>query len=149
MGEEGEERTSQGGSDWGGCWAGEVGDWTGVGDGDAGSDGNATNAGKACVAGSAGKAGRDGVVSDVRVEWMDETVVGYPKRAVPTKVAPVRELRRRTFTNLYNERPQWLVDALAALDGAVAEAYGWDAETSEDHVLHKLLKLNLRIATDN
>ena len=46
----------------------------------AGSDSNAINAGTACVAGSAGNAGGDGVVSDARVEWVDEPVEGCPKR---------------------------------------------------------------------
>ena len=78
------------------------------------------------------------------VEWVDEPVPWYPKRPVPTAGAPLRELRRRTLTNLYNERPQWLADAHAELDAAVAMAYGWKAETSADHALHKLLELNLR-----
>ena len=77
------------------------------------------------------------------VEWVDEPVAGYPKRAVPTAIAPLKELRRRTLTNLYNERPQWLVDAHGALDGAVAEAYGWEVDISDDDALHELLKLNL------
>ncbi|MCY3959935.1 MAG: class I SAM-dependent DNA methyltransferase, partial [Chloroflexi bacterium] len=76
------------------------------------------------------------------VEWVDEPVTGYPKRPVPTAAAPLRELRRRTLTNLYNERPQWLVDAHAALDSAVAVAYGWDTEIAEDDALRKLLELN-------
>ena len=77
------------------------------------------------------------------VEWVDEPVAGYPKRPVPTKAAPVRELRRRTLTNLYNERPRWLVDAHGALDGAVTAAYSWPREISEDDSLQELLELNL------
>ena len=57
--------------------------------------------------------------------------------------APVRELRRRTLTHLYNERPQWLVDAHGALDGAVAKAYSWDAGMPDDDALRELLHLNL------
>ena len=76
-------------------------------------------------------------------EWVDEPVAGYPKRAVPTAAAPVRELRRRTLTNLYNERPQWLVDAHAELDAAVATAYEWPVEISNNESLRRLLKLNL------
>jgi len=38
-----------------------------------------------------------------------------------------KELRKRTLTNLYNARSYWLADARAALDAAVAVAYGWDA----------------------
>ena len=70
------------------------------------------------------------------------TVAGYPKRAVPTKAAPVRELRRRTLTNLYNERPQWLVNAHAELDAAVAAAYGWTVGISDDDALAALLSEN-------
>ena len=76
------------------------------------------------------------------VEWVEEPVAGYPKRPMPTKAAPVRELRRRTLTNLYNERPQWLVDAHGALDAAVAKAYGWPTDFSETAALRELLELN-------
>ena len=69
------------------------------------------------------------------VEWVDEPVPGYPKRPVPRDEATAKELKQRTLTNLYNARPQWLVDAHAALDAAVAEAYGWDAGISEDEAL--------------
>ena len=53
-----------------------------------------------------------------------------------------RALWKRTLTNLYNDRPQWLVDAHAALDGAVAAAYGWPADISDDDALRELLVLN-------
>ena len=53
-----------------------------------------------------------------------------------------KELKKRTLTNLYNARPQWLADAHAALDAAVAAAYGWDADTSEEEALRKLLSMN-------
>ena len=110
----------------------------------AGSDSNAINAGTACVAGSAGNAGGDGVVSDARVEWVDEPVEGCPKRAVPTAAAPLRELGRRTLTNLYNERPQWLVDAHSDVDRTVAEAYSWNPNISADDALRRLLESNLQ-----
>ena len=113
---------------------------------DAGSDGNAINAGNAgnaCVAGGAGNAGGDGDGSEARVERVDEPVRGYPKRAVPTATAPLRELGRRTLTNLYNERPQWLADAHANLDAAVAAAYGWPADISDNDALAALLNENL------
>ena len=76
------------------------------------------------------------------VEWVDEPVAGYPKRAVPTATAPLKELGRRTLTNLYNERPQWLVDAHAELDAAVAAAYGWNTDISVDKALQGLLDIN-------
>lgn len=33
-----------------------------------------------------------------------------------------KELKKRTLTNLYNPRPQWLAGAHAALDAAVSAA---------------------------
>ena len=77
------------------------------------------------------------------VEWVDEPVAGYPKRPVPRDEAAAKELKKRTLTNLYNARPQWLADAHAALDAAVAAAYGWDADISEEDALAALLALNL------
>ena len=76
------------------------------------------------------------------VEWVDEPVAGYPKRAVPTAAAPLKRLGRRTLTNLYNERPQWLLDAHAELDAAVAASYGWTEDLSEAGALRELLELN-------
>ena len=77
------------------------------------------------------------------VEWIDEPVPGYPKRPVPRNEAAAQELKKRTLTNLYNARPQWLADAHAALDAAVAAAYGWDTDISNDEALRELLVLNL------
>ena len=77
------------------------------------------------------------------VEWVDEPAPGYPKRPVPRDEATTKELKKRTLTNLYNDRPQWLDNAHATLDAAVAEAYGWDGDISEDEALRELLVLNL------
>ncbi len=77
------------------------------------------------------------------VEWVDEPVPGYPKRPVPRNEDAAKELKKRTLTNLYNTRPQWLADAHASLDAAVAAAYGWNADISDDDALRKLLELNL------
>ncbi len=77
------------------------------------------------------------------MEWVDEPAPGYPKRAVPRDEATAKELKRRTLTNLYNSRPQWLADAHAALDAAVAAAYGWREDIFEDGALRELLTLNL------
>ena len=76
------------------------------------------------------------------VEWVDEPVPGYPKRPIPRDEDAARALKKRTLTNLYNARPQWLVDAHAALDATVATAYGWSADISDDEVLRELLALN-------
>ena len=77
------------------------------------------------------------------VEWVDEPVPGYPKRPVPRDETAAKELKKRTLTNLYNARPQWLADAHADLDAAVAAAYGWPADISEDDALRELLAINL------
>ena len=76
------------------------------------------------------------------VEWVDEPVPGYPMRPVPRDEAAAKALKKRTLTNLYNARPQWLADAHEALDAAVAAAYGWPADISDDEVLRELLALN-------
>ena len=78
------------------------------------------------------------------VEWVDEPVAGYPKRPVARDEDAAKALKKRTLTNLYNTRPQWLADAHAALDAAVATAYGWDTDISEEDALERLLALNLQ-----
>ena len=52
------------------------------------------------------------------------------------------ELKRRTLTNLYNERPAWLDTAHRTLDEAVFNAYGWPPTLTDDEVLARLLSLN-------
>jgi len=76
------------------------------------------------------------------VEWVDEPVPGYPKRPVARDGDAAKAVKKRTLTNLYNSRPQWLVDAHDALDAAVATAYGWPADISAEEVLRELLALN-------
>lgn len=54
-------------------------------------------------------------------------------------------LKKRTLTNLYNERPTWLANLHATLDRAVWSAYGWPddpAETTDEQILERLLALN-------
>ena len=76
------------------------------------------------------------------VEWVDEPAPGYPLCPVPRDEEAAKALRKRTLTNLYNARPQWLVDAHAALDAAVAAAYGWPTDITDDDALRELLELN-------
>lgn len=52
------------------------------------------------------------------------------------------ELKRRTLTNLYNERPAWLTLAHRRLDDAVLAAYNWPGDVSDDDILARLLELN-------
>ncbi|MDE2083022.1 MAG: class I SAM-dependent DNA methyltransferase [Burkholderiales bacterium] len=69
----------------------------------------------------------------------------YPDRIV-AKAGFEKDLARRTLTNLYNQRPAWLAQAHAALDAAVAAAYGWadwSAEMADEEILRRLLALNL------
>ena len=53
------------------------------------------------------------------------------------------ELKKRTLTNLYNERPTWLDLAHKKLDVAVFAAYGWPAALTDQEILARLLALNL------
>ena len=61
--------------------------------------------------------------------------LGGAKRPVPRDEEALKALKKRTLTNLYNARPQWLADAHDALDVAVAAAYGWSADIWDDDVL--------------
>ena len=56
------------------------------------------------------------------------------------------ELRKRTLTNLYNQRPTWLGNIHGRLDAAVADAYGWPADLADAEILERLLALNLERA---
>ena len=76
------------------------------------------------------------------VEWVDEPVPGYPRRPVPRDEDAAKALKKRTLTNLYNARPQWHADAHTALDAAVAAAYGWPADITDDDALRELFDLN-------
>jgi type II restriction/modification system DNA methylase subunit YeeA len=76
------------------------------------------------------------------------TVSPYPDRVV-ARPDFEQELAKRTLTNLYNQGPAWLAQAHAALDAAVAAAYGWVDWTTamaDDEILRRLLALNLERA---
>ena len=87
-------------------------------------------------------------------EWVDwvitseEEKAGVPKRPV-AKPGHEADLKKRTLTNLYNQRPAWLDLAHKELDNAVAAAYGWTdytPETPDEEILRRLLALNLERA---
>lgn len=78
-----------------------------------------------------------------------EVVADFPDRLLPVNDDAAKILKKRTLTNLYNEGPTWLANAHADLDAAVAAAYGWPAEISEDDALAKLFKLNQERAKEN
>ena len=84
------------------------------------------------------------------VERVPEVVPGYPDRIIP-KPGHEKDLKARTLTNLYNQRPTWLDNAHQALDAAVAAAYGWEdygPDTPDEEILARLLALNLERAKD-
>ena len=64
-------------------------------------------------------------------------------RLVPKTVDAVAMLKKRTLTNLDNERPTWLDLAHRALDEAVFAAYDWPPSMTDDAILAVLLALNL------
>ena len=73
--------------------------------------------------------------------------VSYP-RLEPRDSDCEAKLKKRTLTNLYNERPAWLATAHAKLDAAVAAAYGLPADLSDEQILENLLSLNLARAAE-
>lgn len=78
-------------------------------------------------------------------EWVrrvPEVVPGYPDRLLPVDDHAAAELKKRTLTHLYNQRPTWLANAHCALDETVAAAYGWPADLSDEEILRRLLALN-------
>ncbi|TAJ76528.1 MAG: class I SAM-dependent DNA methyltransferase [Gallionellaceae bacterium] len=108
-------------------------------------------------------------------EWTDwvrtpeEEKAGYPLRPI-AKARPLpnplpqageganaegnltfaADLKKRTLTNLYNQRPAWLDNAHKTLDAAVAKAYGWNDYTldmPDEEILRRLLALNLARAS--
>jgi type II restriction/modification system DNA methylase subunit YeeA len=76
------------------------------------------------------------------VKCVPEVVNVFPDRIEPISSDAAKELKKRTLTNLYNSRPSWLDNAHKALDQAVADAYRWDINLSDEEILQHLLKLN-------
>ena len=86
-------------------------------------------------------------------------LVRYP-RLEPRDADCAAKLKKRTLTNLYNERPAWLDLAHRKLDTAVAAAYGWvraaranepeqpEVDLSDEQILERLLALNLERAVE-
>ena len=72
--------------------------------------------------------------------------VRYP-RLVPRDADCATRLKDRTLTKLYNARPAWLAACHAKLDAAVAAAYGWPNDLTDDAILERLLALNQTAAS--
>lgn len=90
-------------------------------------------------------------LNDLREAWLNptnlvkrdgEVVATFPERILPINSDAELQLRKRTLTDLYNERPAWLAQLHLQLDEAVAEAYGWPVELSSEEILCRLMVLN-------
>jgi type II restriction/modification system DNA methylase subunit YeeA len=69
-------------------------------------------------------------LDDYRRRWLD-----------PEGINPA-DLKNRTLTKLYNQRPSWLDQAHNRLDRAVFAAYGWPYPLDDQVILGRLLQLN-------
>ena len=79
-------------------------------------------------------------------EWVCEepdVIPSLPPRLLPVNDEAASQLKKRTLTNLYNERPTWLANLHQNLDAAVFAAYGWPPDITDEQVLERLLSLNL------
>jgi hypothetical protein len=70
------------------------------------------------------------------------------QRLEPRDADCAAKLKDRTLTKLYNERPAWLDFAHKKLDAAVAAAYGWPDDLTDEQILERLLALNLARAAE-
>jgi MmeI, DNA-methyltransferase domain len=77
------------------------------------------------------------------VRMVPEVVDGFPARIVPIGADAQDLIRSRTLTEFYNNPPPWYEQVQAALDQAVASAYGWPSNLSDQDILERLLALNL------
>ena len=81
-------------------------------------------------------------LNQLRENWLNPTdMLGQPALSESQQ-------RRRTLTNLYNDNPTWLQNAHAKLDDAVADAYGWPHDLTDEQILDRLLALNLERAEE-
>ena len=79
-------------------------------------------------------------------EWVREVpdvIPSLPTRLLPVDDEAAEQLKKRTLTNLYNQRPTWLDNLHRTLDAAVFAAYGWPADIDDEQILERLLALNL------
>ena len=92
-------------------------------------------------------------LNDARRRWLNppewvrqepDVIPALPPRLLPVNEDAARQLRKRTLTNLYNQRPTWLANLHANLDQAVHRAYGWPQQLAEEELLERLLALNLK-----
>ena len=77
-------------------------------------------------------------LNELREGWLN------PVDADGAPALNAKDLRQRTLTNLYNQRPTWLANAHGTLDAAVSAAYGWPVDLEDTAILERLLALNLQ-----
>ena len=87
---------------------------------------------RAAIAGAAVR------LNELREGWLN------PVDADGNPALNANDLKKRTLTNLYNQRPAWLDNVHADLDAAVAAAYGWPTNLDDATILERLLSLNLQ-----
>ncbi len=90
-------------------------------------------------------------LNELRENWLNppdlvtrlpEVVPNFPDRLLPRDEDCAQELKKRTLTKLYNQRPAWLDNIHKELDEAVAAAYGWPADLSDEEIQARLFQLN-------
>ena len=95
-------------------------------------------------------------LNELRENWLNpedlitrepEVAIGFPERLLPRSDEALKLLKMRTLTNLYSNPPGWLKDAHAAVDAAVAEAYGWGEDwkkglLNDNEIVARLFTLN-------
>jgi len=88
-------------------------------------------------------------VSDPRVDAVvtaTRDLVEQRDRWLNPLGATESDLKARTLTALYNNRPTWLDYAHRRLDDAVLDAYGWPHDLDDEEILARLLALNIERA---
>ncbi len=88
-------------------------------------------------------------LEEKRARWLNppDLVREEPDPPLPPRImlvdeAAAEELKERTLTKLYNERPAWLDLLHQELDRAVLAAYRLPEDITDDRLLAELLKLN-------
>jgi len=88
-------------------------------------------------------------VADPRVQAIAaaaKDLVEKRDRWLKPQGASEADLKKKTLTNLYNQRPTWLDLAHKNLDEAVLDAYAWPHDLTDDQILERLLAFNLERA---
>ena len=98
-----------------------------------------------------------GALDKARQHWLNppelvreepDVVPSLPPLLLPVDEDAERVLKKRTLTNLYNDRPTWLANLHDDLDAAVFAAYGWPEmpfDLGEEEMLGRLLALNRNV----